>query len=79
MGEGIFHSHDNNHSNDEVILIRKSLNTKEQLCINKVGRILLTETKLNDKVFVIDNVYTPTKYEPTFFDAFFFNRKFFKT
>ena len=32
---------------------------------------MLIEIKLNDKVFVIDNVYAPAKDKPTFFEPFF--------
>ena len=33
--------------------------------------MLRIEIRFNDKVFVIGNVYAPTKDESTFFDAFF--------
>ena len=65
----------------ELEINRKSLKYERTATyIDQAGRILLIEIKFNDKVFVIGNVYAPTKDEPTFFDAFFFNScKFFKT
>ena len=56
----------------ELEINRKSLKYERTATyIDQAGRILLIEIKFNDKVFVIGNVYAPTKDEPTFFDAFF--------
>ena len=67
-----FYSHGNNHSNGVAKLVKKSLKYERTATyIDQVGRILLIEIEFNDNVFVIGNVYAPTKDEPTFFDAFF--------
>ena len=71
-GGDIFHSHGTNHSNGVAILVKKSLKyEKTATYIDQAGRILLIEIKFNDKVFVIGNVYAPTKDNPTFFNPFF--------
>ena len=55
-----------------AILVKRFLKYKRTAtCIDQAGRTLLIEIKFNDKVFVIGNVFAPTKDEPTFFDAFF--------
>ena len=71
-GGDIFHSHGTNHCNGVAILVKKSLKYEQTATyIDQTGRILLIEIKLNDKVFVIGNVYAPTKDEPTFLTPFF--------
>ena len=39
--------------------------------IDQAGTILLIDIKLNDKAFVIGNIYVLKKDKHTFFDAFF--------
>ena len=71
-GGDIFHSHGTNHSNGVAILVKKSLKyEKTATYIDQAGRILLIEIKFNDKVFVIGNVYAPTKDNPIFFNPIF--------
>ena len=72
-GEGIIlYSHGNNCSNFVAILDKNLLKYERPATyIDQAGRIMLIEIKFNDKVFVIGNVYAPTKDEPTFFDAIY--------
>ena len=55
-----------------VILVKKSLKcVRTAAYLDQAGSLLFIEIKLDDKVFVIGNVYAPTKVESTFFGAFF--------
>ena len=72
MGRDILYSHGNNHSSGVAILVKKSLKFERTATyIDQAGRILFIEIKFNDKVFVIGNVYAPTKMNQLFLTFFF--------